>query len=299
MRSEPATAVHAAGAVLWRPSVKHHIKVALIHRPRYDDWSLPKGKAITQESLPMTAAREVREETGFTVTLGRRLTSVCYQVPAGLKRVQYFVARPLSGEFVASREVDRLRWLTVHDARRLLVHKFDRAVLDAFALQRPDPSGVLLVRHAHAGQRESFAGNDDDRPLDSKGQRQALALAAELPVFVPSAVHSAPGLRCRQSVQPLADALGFTIVDQPLLAEDAYRDNPAGARRLVTDLALVPEGPIVACSQGGVIPGVVKSLAALADIALRDASTPKGAYWHLFFDGKQLLQADRYAAPGI
>ncbi|MET3803840.1 8-oxo-dGTP diphosphatase [Nakamurella sp. UYEF19] len=353
--------VKAAGAVLWRPSRKHGIRVALVHRPRYDDWSLPKGKADAGETMPMTASREVQEETGFRSVLGRALTTVSYSVGGGAKTVEYFAARRTTGAFVPNKEVDRLEWLSLSAARAKMTYDFDKAVLDTFSLERPDLTGVLLVRHARAGHRESFEGNDTDRPLDAKGRKQAQALVSHLMPFGPGSVHSAPVERCLATVAPLARALGVTVEMEPLLAEDAYRDDPAGARRRLVELAtaqsipptgssapvassgilvagrpggagppaagprsgkdggvapftgggspltgaavaetvLGTSGAVVTCSQGGVIPGVVKSLAGRSDVVVPRTGTPKGAYWFLSFDGRRLVQADPYPSPVI
>ncbi len=326
--------VKAAGAVLWRPSRKHGIRVALVHRPRYDDWSLPKGKAEAGESAPVTAAREVLEETGFESMIGRALTTVSYTAAGRGKTVAYFAAREVGGAFSVNKEVDRLEWLSPASARSRMSYEFDRAVLDTFSLQRPDLTGVLLVRHARAGHRESYDGDDAHRPLDAKGRRQAAALVTELTPFRPGHVHSAPLERCAATVAPLAAVLNTQIVMEPLLAEDAYRDDPAGARRRLVELVAgrsfpaervntgtaasgqsqgaAQQGPtpsdpqdgrslhtVVACSQGGVIPGVVKSLAGRSDVTVAVTGTPKGAFWYLSFDGRRLVQADPYPSPSV
>lgn len=330
MRND-APSVRAAGAVLWRPSRRHGIRIALVHRPRYDDWSLPKGKAVPGESMPVTAFREVEEETGFRSALGRALTTVSYSVGGKGKTVDYFAARRLEGAFTANREVDRLEWLSLAAARSRMSYDFDRAVLDTFALERPDLTSVLLVRHARAGHRESFAGNDIHRPLDAKGRKQAQALVAELLPFGPGAVHSAPLERCVATVAPLAAAVHSAVAMEPLLAEDAYRDDPAAARHRLVELAFehggsprpavggpladgagrlrdpaggastdeAPRRALVACSQGGVIPGVLKSLAGRSDVTIPKTSTPKAAFWLLSFDGRRLVQADPYPSPTV
>jgi 8-oxo-(d)GTP phosphatase len=296
--------IEAAGGVLWRPSRKHGVRVALVRRPRYDDWSLPKGKADAGESAPMTAVREVAEETGFRSALGRSLTTVSYRVAGRPKVVRYFAARALDGEFTPNREVDRLEWLPVSDARERMTYDFDRAVLDTFALQPATVSTVLLVRHARAGQRESYQGSDESRPLDGKGRRQAQALVPQLVPFAPAEVRSAPMERCRATVAPLAEQLGVQVQPEPALTEDAYRDDPARARKRLAELAenwqsAAGLGAIVTCSQGGVIPGVVKTLAARADLPVPQVSTPKASWWVLTFDGKRLAQADHWAAPAV
>lgn len=294
-----AAPIPAAGAVLWRPSRRHGIKVALVHRQRYDDWSLPKGKVAHGESAAAAAAREVTEETGYTVRLGRQIGVVGYPVSSGHKTVHYFAGRVGDGRFRPNKEVDALEWLTLHKARKKLSYRHDRRVLDDFGTLPPGLSTVVLVRHARAGQRDSFTGDDEQRPLDGKGIRHASALIAELMVFGPISVSAAPLARCRQTVRPLADRLHLPIADEPALSEPEYQRDPAAARRRITELALrdTGSGCAVVCSQGGVIPGVVKSLASRSNLSVPTVATPKGAFWVLSFEGKQLRQADRYLLP--
>ncbi len=295
----------AAGGLLWRPSRRHGIRVALVHRPRYDDWSLPKGKAAKSaraEPPAATAAREVVEETGFTVALGRSLTTVSYTVAGGPKTVRYFAARAVDGQFRANREVDRLEWFSPAQARSRMTYEFDRAVLSTFQLERPDLSTVVVVRHARAGQRESYPGSDANRPLDAKGERQARALVEELLPFRPLDIRAATLERCLATVAPLAQRLGLPVLSQVELTEERYRDDPAAARHLLVRLAqerLEQDSPgsVVACSQGGVIPGAVKSLAARSEVSVPKVSTPKASFWVLSFDGRRLVQADPFPAP--
>jgi 8-oxo-dGTP pyrophosphatase MutT (NUDIX family)/phosphohistidine phosphatase SixA len=295
--SDPAP-VLAAGGLLWRPRGSAGTEVALVHRPRYKDWSLPKGKAARGETPPVTAQREVLEETGYRAVIGRRLTTVRYKVAAGPKLVDYFAARALEGNFTPNREVDRMRWLTPDQARALMTYDFDRAVLDTFERQPISVNSVVLVRHARAGVREAWSGPDSARPLDAKGRKQAAALARELVPFCPAAVLSAPVERCRETVAGLAKDLGLTVQLEAALGEEAYRENPAGARRLLSQLGAAGT-PVVVCSQGGVIPGVIKSLASRADLKIGSTSTPKSASWVLSFDGPTLVQADPYPAPSV
>ncbi len=297
--------LRAAGGVLWRPSRKHGFRVAVIHRPRYDDWSLPKGKAEPGESPVVTASRELFEETGYTTALGRRLGSVSYRVSAGTKTVDFFAARALRGDFAPNKEVDRLEWLPVSAARKRMSYDFDRQTLSRFTILSVETSTVILVRHARAGHRESFDGPDDSRPLDGKGRRQAAALATELSVFAPILAVSAPLVRCTATVAPLAERLGLTVALDPDLAEENYRDDPGAARRKVLLLAhpdaAAPgcageaaeaettsgesprrcqgAGSVVASSQGGVIPGVLKTLAAQANLRIPEHSTAKASFW--------------------
>lgn len=286
----------AAGGVLWRPSKKHGVKVALIHRPEYDDWSLPKGKAEPGESIVLTAAREIWEETGFRVALGRRLSTVDYPLGSKQKTVRYFAAQALSGSFAPNREVDQLIWCSVAKAHEKLSHHRDRTVLDSFAALPAHLSTVIVVRHAVAGHREDFLGDDNDRPLTAKGWRQAAALASQLAVFAPQSVGAAPLLRCEQTIAPLASHLRMTVSSLPTLSEVAYAQDAASARRTVVNAATsaAAVGSAVMCSQGGVIPALIRHFAGRSHLDVPTFATPKGAFWVLSFAGKQLKQVDRY-----
>ena len=302
MANDASSAViHAAGAVLWRPSRRYGVRVALVHRPRYDDWSLPKGKAEPGEVPIVTAAREVQEETGCRAAIGRSLTTVSYKANGGPKTVHYFAAKRIGGTFTPNKEVDQLEWLPPAKAAELMTYEFDQAVLSTFSLEPAALTGVVLLRHARAGHREEYPGDDALRPLDAKGRKQAQSLIAELTAFAPDAIHSAPLERCRATVAPLAETLGKEVFFEPVLAEDAYRDDPAGARRRLVELAAEQQdgGTVLVCSQGGVIPGVVKSLAGRSDVPIGEVSTPKAAYWFLSFDDRRMVQADSYPSPVV
>lgn len=280
--------VLAAGAVLWRPAVDGRVEVALVHRPRYDDWSLPKGKLDPGETVPAAAAREVAEETGFSSVLGRRLGAVEYLVPAGLKRVEYYSARAGGGGFAPDPdddppEVDELRWLEPPAAREQLSYAHDQAVLDAFRDAPHETASVLLVRHAKAGKRKDWQGADDVRPLTESGMRQAEALRTLLPLFGVDRVHSAPPLRCEQTVRGLADDLGWTVSSEPLLGEEDYWEDPSAGLARIRQIAGNGGIPAVS-SQGGVIPDLVSTLAEEAGLGLDDVPSKKGSVWVLSFD---------------
>jgi 8-oxo-dGTP diphosphatase len=120
-----AAEVKASGGVVCRAG-----QVAVVHRPRYDDWSFPKGKLDGGESWEDAALREVQEEIGLRCRLGDELPPTSYRDPKGrAKVVRYWLMEPLDGEFVPSDEVDEVRWLSPADADALLSYDHDRELL--------------------------------------------------------------------------------------------------------------------------------------------------------------------------
>jgi 8-oxo-dGTP diphosphatase len=120
--------VKAAGGVVCR-SEDGEPRLAVAHRPRYDDWSFPKGKLDAGESWEEAALREVEEEIGLRCRAGRELSPAEYRVDKGRKVVRYWEMEPVSGAFAPNEEVDEVRWLSPDAAERLLSHDHDRALL--------------------------------------------------------------------------------------------------------------------------------------------------------------------------
>lgn len=132
-RRQSTGTVEAAGGVVWRRS-GDSLEVLLVHRPRQDDWSFPKGKLNPSESHAEAALREVEEETGMRCTLGPALPSTSYRDRSDRpKIVRYWAMRSVQGRFTANREVDQVRWLQTSDAAALLTYDRDRAVLATLA----------------------------------------------------------------------------------------------------------------------------------------------------------------------
>ena len=273
--------IKAAGAVLWRRAGSGAVEVAVVHRPRYDDWSLPKGKLGRGETTCAAAVREVAEETGFRAVLGAHLDRVAYTVPQGDKVVDYFAARAATGSFEVNDEVDALRWLDPAEAAPLLTHDGDRAVLARFVDVGVDTTTVLLVRHAHAGKKEEWPGPDDERPLSKTGERQTRALTRLLPLFHPDRVHTVPKLRCAATVAPLAGLLGLGTTVEPTLSEPSHKRKPSAAPARLRVIA-ARGGTAVVCSQGGVIPDVLAALAEGTGVPT-DSRCRKGSVWILSF----------------
>lgn len=284
----------AAGAVVWRrPRDGGPIEVALVHRPKYDDWSLPKGKLDPGETAMVAAVREVAEETGLNCRLGRYLGRVTYPVPGHrkLKRVDYWTATATSGEFVTNSEVDQLRWHRVDRVMDQLSYPMDRRIIRNFLRLPPDTATLLLVRHAKAGRRERFSGPDDERPLEKAGREQVRALTPNLLAFGPTAVYSAPPLRCVQTVEPVAQALDLEIAGEPLLSETGYAAAPQAGLDRLREL-VVPRSVPVVCSQGKVIPDLLGRWAEADGLTLPPARNRKGSVWVLSVADGRLVAAD-------
>jgi 8-oxo-dGTP diphosphatase len=133
--------VRAAGGVVWRPGPGGDVEIVLVHRPRYDDWSLPKGKVDGEETWLQAAVREIREETGLEVEVGAKLGDVTYVVRRhdghdATKVVRYWDLRAAGGAFTPNDEVDELRWLTLEAAEGLVSYDLDRQVLTWFRERR-------------------------------------------------------------------------------------------------------------------------------------------------------------------
>jgi 8-oxo-dGTP diphosphatase len=282
--------------VLWRTGgddpAEASLEVAVIHRPRYDDWSLPKGKVDPGETAPVAAVREVFEETGHRAILGRRLDMVSYPIEQGVKKVYYWAARDTGGEFAPGREVDELVWLPIAEAKDRLTYPHDRKMLRHFAKQPEDTRTVLVVRHGTAGRKSRFKGDDTKRPLDKRGRAQAEALVPQLLAFGATEVYAADRLRCHQTVEPLAEELGVTVHNEPALTEESYAKSPKRARHRMLRIAEEAAGTPVICTQGKVIPDLIAWWCERDGVRADKSRNHKGSTWVLSLAGGRLVAAD-------
>jgi 8-oxo-dGTP diphosphatase len=255
--SKESKLILAAGAVAWRPGQDGgEPQVLLVHRKKYDDWSLPKGKTEPGEPLPLTAVREVFEEGGARLILGRRLTSVRYQVGGRPKRVHWWAAR-VSGmdeAAVPNSEVDEVTWAARPQAGERATYEHDVRVLDDFAGQPADTVPLILLRHATAVPRTKWKGDDGERPLDDSGVAQAKLLASLLAAFAPRArVISSAATRCLDSVRPYAELTGADVRVEQALQVRSSRTDPAASAALIAETIGAGE-PAVICAHRENVP---------------------------------------------
>ncbi len=246
--------VRAAGGIVLRTNGSGPL-VALVHRPRYDDWSFPKGKLNDGEDFATAALREVEEETGLRCTIVRSVGAVTYlDRHARPKVVRYFAMDPDGGTFVPGDEVDELQWVPAADAGDLLTYDHDRRVLDR-AMTRVTSGVVYLLRHAKAGRKRSpEEGPDEERPLTRRGRKQALRLVERAQGIDLDRVLSSPFTRCVQTVEPLTRARGIRLELAPELAEGQPLDE---VERFIRHLDPVPT---LLCAHGPEIEGLIERL---------------------------------------
>ena len=285
--------IKAAGGLVFRESAKGKLKVLVAHRPRYDDWGLPKGKADKGETPEETAVREVLEETGVHCRIVAPIGVTRYRVSNGVKEVKWFAMRPLpdSPGFTENEEVDEIRWLTRKQARALCDYENDRSLIAESGLKRLASTGTLyLLRHAAAGNRLKWQGVDAVRPLTKKGRRQAAAIAAYLGDAGIERIYTSPYTRCIQTVEPLAEAIGAKVVEHDALAEGPDID---GAYALCDELVGFNA---VLCSHGDVIPAVINRMM-WAGLTLESRFyCSKGSMWEVDLDAGRFTNA-RYVPP--
>lgn len=274
------TAVIAAGAVPWRRG-KDGIEVLLIHRPKYDDWSFPKGKLDPGESVAECAVREVSEEVGLAITLGIPLPLTRYRVAKGEKVVYYWAAKVTSAPQPDGGEVDKVRWCRPHAAAKRLSNAIDRGPLQALAEadERGDLDTVPLVlaRHAKARPRSGWTRAEGERPLASSGARQAKALAGLLRAWDPVRLVTSPWTRCVQTLVPFAAATGRALRTAPALTEHAATRHPGRAAKVMHKQLLKPR-PTLVCTHRPVLPILLPVLRAGAGKAATSVLPTKDPY---------------------
>ena len=240
-------------------------ELCLVYRPKYDDWSWPKGKNEPKESHRHTAVREVGEETGYAVTLGPHIAQIEYPLENEgkksiskssaknssqnnnktevVKRIHYWMMREIDENAAMKRlpafgpikpakptEIGNVIWLTPSKARKKLTHDSDRKVLDAFLeklhASQTEYKTLILVRHGKAESRKSWQGSEATRPITPLGSAASYALGRELACYAPNRIVSSPWKRCVETVATFAHDSSLSIEQIAELTEDHHENKP-------------------------------------------------------------------------
>ncbi len=265
--------IPAAGTLPWR-LVDGVLEVAIVHRPRYDDWSWAKGKLDPGEDWAVAAVRETEEETGFVVRLGPPLPEARYTLlgrdgTPDDKVVRYWSARVTGGDGHLLNEIDEVVWLPVPEAHARLDYARDRDQLLALVrlqqTERLDTWPLVLVRHAHAVARGDWRGDDTKRTLDDLGHARAVALSGVLTAYGVTRVVTSPSERCLRTVEPYAVSAGVKLRTRRGLSEEGFEADPSKAHRHLATLLDRGE-PSLLCTHGPVLPALLDDLATRLDL---------------------------------
>lgn len=281
----------AAGALCWRLH-KGELQVLVIRRPRYGDWSFPKGKLDDGETLPECAVREVSEEVGLKIRLGVPLPITRYYVGGKSnsgsgrqrsKEVWYWAAEVMEGKAEPDgKETDEVRWVSTDKARRMLSNEGDIPPLDE--LERLHSANSLrtvpfiVLRHAKAKPRSSWQKPESQRPLAATGKRQAKAVERLLSAWRPRQLHCSPWKRCAETIAPYVKKHRHRIKYRKSLTEKRARQSPkrTAAR---TRSALEWAQPSLICTHRPVLPIVLGELVHwLSDASLSPALPAEDPY---------------------
>ena len=254
--SRPIGDVLAAGAVVIRKDA-----VLLVHRPRYGDWSFPKGKLDRGELAPVAGVREVLEETGVRIRLGTPLRPQRYPNGGRMKTVSYWHGRvvgdPSVDGYVVNDEIDQVEWVPLRKAKRRLSYTFDQATLAEALETEWRTRALVVVRHAHARARKSWRKDDRLRPLLAEGKRDAAKLVPLLSAYGPTRLVTSSSVRCAQTLVPYAEASGWPLEETDGLSqEDATAES---VLEIVDDLLHGTECAAI-CTHRPVLPTVLDAL---------------------------------------
>lgn len=293
MSRNGAKAVLAGGAVVVRSRPDRPDEVLIIHRGRYADWTLPKGKVEAGESVVAAAVREVREETGVTIRLSTPLDLVRYPLGSGsVKEVRYWGGVPLDvAKRAPDNEVDVVSWLPVKAALQRLGYDHDKDLVRQF-LAQPRTTTLVVVRHGKAMDRKDWSKSDVRRPLGTRGRRQARQLIPFLAAYGIEHLISSTATRCLTTLQPYAAAAALDIETHDTLTEEVGTADPEAVVRLVGKLresVLAGGRPTALCVHRPVLPSILRAL----DLAPASLATGEMLVTHLTADQVHAIERHR------
>lgn len=251
------------------------LQVALVHRPKYDDWSWPKGKLDPGECWTGAAAREVLEETGLSPRLGIPLPRSVYGLRDGsFKEVRYWAAQAVGGSGDLENEIDAVDWLGPAAARERLSYPRDglqlQALVDADRRGSLRTWALVIVRHADAIGRSSWKGTDPHRPLSRSGRDRAESLVPVLAAYGVERVLTSGSTRCAETVKPYGRSADLRVREKAGLSEEVYETEPHRAVQHV-ERALDRGQCVAVCTHRPLLPDMLGRLAEQANGAARDA----------------------------
>jgi len=294
----------AAGGVVWRETKDSKIELAIIHRPKYDDWTFPKGKLDSGEELISGAYREILEETGLDIEFGPFLGAVEYESVEEAKHVSYWAAKALSSskEFHPNNEADLLEWHDFESARKKLTRDTDKEILEIFIDSPYQATKLIMLRHAKALARDEWQSGDEDRPLDNLGQLQAKRMHAVYQVFGISQIHTSDAVRCYDTVIGLTNTLKIEPVITSKLSEYTFEKNKDKSLDYALELAEISRSTgetILLCSHNPVLPRMLERVAKKSSVELPESKLKPGDAWVVFLGKNKCLQIDVIQAPTV
>jgi len=264
--------VYAAGAVCWRMA-KGEIELAMVYRTVHKDWTFPKGKVDPGELFPETAVREVEEEAGIRIRLGRKLAVIDYELASGeTKEVHYWVSKVKDSAIAKSKfkpddEIEKVEWASAKKAMKQLTYEHDRALLtktlEFFARGELETRGLVILRHTTATPRSSWAGEEAKRPLLPEGKQQAKRLVRLLDAYGPKRLVTRPWTRCQQTIAPYSKKTKRTLIERSQLTELANERGPRKTKNVIEDTFGQTKNALI-CSHRPALPTIIETFSKYA-----------------------------------
>jgi len=270
--------IYAAGILCWREKGSE-VEVLVVHREKYDDWGFPKGKQDPGELLPQTAVREVHEEAGIKVKLGRKLSVINYQVGSEQKEVHYWASKVKAKtakkqKFSPNEEIAKVDWIGANKALTLLSYGHDRQLLltalELHSKKELETRALIVLRHAKATPRSDWKGEEAKRPLLPEGLAHAKSLPPLLAAYGPKVLITSPWKRCHDTISPYAKQSKKTLVERSQLTELSNKRRPVSTKKVVEHLLGVSKSGLI-CTHRPALPSVLEPLAQSADQGLKAA----------------------------
>ena len=289
--------ISAAGGVVWRRNEDDQIEIALVHRPKYQDWSLPKGKVEGKESLIACAVREIMEETGFEVRFGPFLGRTAYQTSEGNKQVSYWSARFLGLTGTRNiEEIDEITWVNLREIEKFNLRNTDQEIIARFSEIEIDTEPLVMLRHAQAIPRSEWYGEDSDRPLATHGEQQSKRLIPNLVPYGVEEIHTSSAVRCYETITPFARALNSHYFFSEELSEDSHKRYPDKTHKYFQKL-LSNNHPTLLCSHNPILPSLLEELAVKSGVEITDPKLEPADAWIVHHIGKEIFAVDFLSAP--